>query len=83
MAGRLPNRPKCKVHPFSQLQPNGECFVCEGEKLAEGDKERARKRAMRFNFKGRKRKKADVEDDFDEGVDREAEAELDARLMHA
>ncbi len=70
MAGKLPDRPMCDRHPFSQLQRNGECFLCEGEKLAGGDRERQRKSAMRFNFKGGRRRSrqelpdaADFEDD--------------------
>lgn len=52
MAGKLPDRPWCLQHRFVQLQPDGTCVLCEGERLAEVDRNRGRKRAMRLNFKG-------------------------------
>ena len=84
MAGKLPNRPKCPTHPFALLQRDGTCLLCEGERLAGVDEERAKKRAMRFNFRGGRKRKAPVEgDSYDPDFDAEAENELDRELMHA
>ena len=74
MAGKLPNRPSCEKHPCMLLGSDGSCLMCEGEKLAEKDLERARKRAMRAGFKGRRRRRDPADDlpsieDGDEALD--------------
>lgn len=82
MAGKLPDRPRCPAHPYSILQRDGSCFHCEGEKLAQADTQRAgSKRAMKFNFKGRNRRRAD--DLPDDEYDYEGEEQLDGELATA